>query len=95
MHETQAPPPLQTWFTPQDVPAAMGVAESMHCSVPVAQLVTPARHVFGLEEQARPAVQALQVPPLQTMFVPQLVPFGFGAASTQVSAPVEHDVVPA
>jgi hypothetical protein len=39
-------------------------------------------------------VQALQPPPLQTWFVPQEVPFASGAAFSQVSPPVAHEVTP-
>jgi hypothetical protein len=40
-------------------------------------------------------VQSSQRPPLQTAFVPHAVPFGTAVpVSTQVAAPVEHDVVP-
>jgi hypothetical protein len=75
VQETQEPVPLQTRFVPQLVPAPMVVAVSTHTCAPVAQLVTPALHVFGLVEQEAPAVQATQEPePLQTRLVPQLVP---------------------
>jgi hypothetical protein len=45
---------------------------------------------------AAPDVHALQPPvPLQTWFVPQLVPAGSGVpVSVQVCVPVEHEVVP-
>jgi hypothetical protein len=51
--------------------------------------------MLGFVVQAAPAVQAPQVPePLQTMFIPQVVPAAVLPPSTQVIAPVEHVVVP-
>ena len=45
--------------------------------------------------QAPPAVQATQAPELlQTMLVPQPVPGDLLAPSTQVLAPVEHEIMP-
>jgi hypothetical protein len=75
VQEPQVPLPSQTWFVPQLVPAFWFVAESTQVWAPVWQLVTPALHLFGLVEQARPAVQLTHAPvPLQTRFVPQPVP---------------------
>jgi uncharacterized membrane protein YvlD (DUF360 family) len=89
-------PPLHTWFVPQLVPFGSGAAAlSRQSDVPVEQDVMPVRHGFGLSGQPTPAVQALHVPPLQTRFVPQLVPLGICvAALTQVSTPVAHEVMP-
>jgi hypothetical protein len=44
--------------------------------------------------QATPTVQAVHVPLLHTMFVPQEVPLAALADSVQTGAPVVHDVVP-
>ena len=56
----------------------------------------PVLQGVGFEVQFAFAVQATQVPlPLQTMFVPQLVPPALLASSAQVWAPVAHDVMPA
>jgi hypothetical protein len=41
-----------------------------------------------------PLVQAAQLPALQTMFVPQVVPFGWLTESWQTGEPVAHDVTP-
>jgi hypothetical protein len=41
-----------------------------------------------------PAVQAMQAPPLHTMFVPQEVPLETLPDSVQTGAPVSQDVVP-
>ena len=55
----------------------------------------PVLQAVGFVVQLLLAVQAMQVPALlQTMFTPQLVPPGLLLSSTQVWAPVEHDVVP-
>jgi hypothetical protein len=89
-------PALQTAPAPQDVPFGFGVAVSRHCSVPVAQEVTPSTQGFGLVSQKALATQVAQLPPLQTRSGPQLVPFGSGAAalSTQTDVPVEQEVIP-
>ena len=44
--------------------------------------------------QASPTVQAVQAPPLHTMFVPQEVPLATFPDSVQTAAPVPHAVVP-
>jgi hypothetical protein len=96
VHAVHVPVPLHTRFVPQAVPAAIAVAVSTHVWVPVAHDVVPATHGFGLVEQASPAVHETHVPPLQTMFVPQDVPFAIAVVvSTQVCWPVAHEVVPA
>jgi hypothetical protein len=89
-------PPLHTWSVPQLVPFGSGVAVEMQVCAPVAQEVTPVRHGSGSVAQARPAVQAVQAPALQTRSVPHGVPFGSGTAplSTQVEVPVAHEVMP-
>lgn len=47
---------------------------SMQVTDPVAQLVIPLWHLFaGVQDS--PARQTRQAPPLQTLFVPQEVPF--------------------
>jgi hypothetical protein len=81
----------QTWFNPQLVPFAIGVAVSTQVSCPVEQSVVPATHGFGFVEQTVPAVQATHVPVKQTWFVPQTVPFASDApVSVQTSNPVSH-----
>jgi hypothetical protein len=87
--------PSHTWLVPQLVPAGFGVP-STHVCAPVLHEVTPYRQAaFGLVVHDRPAVHDTQLPePLHTMFVPQLVPAGFGAPSTHVCAPVLHEVTP-
>ncbi len=60
--------------------------------------MSPAWHGFVEGVQARPAVQALHVPPLQTadwVGVLQFAPFGREVpVSTQTCVPVEQSVVP-
>ena len=90
VHDAQMPA-LQTWFTPQVVPFAMGVAVSMQRSKPVEQSLVPWTQLFGFVEHATPAVQALQVPSPQTWFVPHDVPFATNApVSVQTSNPVRR-----
>ena len=91
---TQAPLPSQTMPAPQPVPGDL-LPKSRQTGAPVAQLVMPVLHGVGFVVQLVLAVQATQAPALlQTMFMPQLVPPGLLLSSTQVWAPVEHDVVP-
>ena len=67
----------------------------MHVIVPVVQDVVPFLQAVGLVVQPVPAVQAPQTPePLQTMFVPQLVPAALLVPLMQVIEPVVQDVVP-
>jgi hypothetical protein len=95
VQDTQVPEPLQTMFVPQLVPAPL-LLPSTHVIAPVEQDVVPfLQAAFGLVAQPVPAVQAPQVPePLQTMFVPQLVPAALLLASMHVIPPVEQDVMP-
>jgi hypothetical protein len=95
MHVLQTPEPLQTWFVPQLVPAGRGPV-STQTGAPVEQEIVPLSHVF-VGGQAAPAVQELQLPvPLQTRFVPQLVPAASGVpVSVHVCVPVEQSVKPA
>jgi len=93
-HDTQEPEPLHTWFMPQVVPAA-ALLPSMQAIEPLAHEVVPTLQAVGLPVHVWPAVHDTHVPPpLQTMLVPQLTPADLAPPSTQVCAPVEHDVVP-
>jgi hypothetical protein len=88
------PPPLQTMLVPQLTPGDL-LLPSLHVIAPVAQDVVPLRQADGLPVHEEPAVQDTQPPaPLQTMFVPQLVPAVFGVPFVQVAMPVEHDATP-
>ncbi len=93
VHATHAPAPSQTRFVPQLVPAAIGGPSTQ--TGPVAQDIVPVSlHAVGVH--AAPRVQARHAPVgSHTMFVPQLVPAVASApVSTQVWAPVAHEVVP-
>ena len=95
VHAPQVPDPLQTMFVPQLVPAAL-LPPSTHVIAPVEHAVMPFLHAaFGFVVHALPAVQVPHAPdPLQTMFVPQLVPAALLLPSIHVIAPVEQEVVP-
>ena len=80
---------------PQGVPFATGVVASTQTEVPVEHEVVPLWHGLATNGQETPAVHVLHVPPLQTMFGPQVVPFPtFVPWSTQTEVPVEHEVAP-
>jgi hypothetical protein len=88
------PPLLQTMFVPQALPLGL-LPASTQVMVPVRHDVAPFLQLLvGLVVHDDPAVHARQVPALQTMFVPQAVPFALLLPSTQVIAPVAQDVVP-
>jgi hypothetical protein len=90
---TQAPP-LQTWFDPQAVPFNSG-APFTQTGTPVAHELRPAwQSGSGCPVQINPAVQAEQVPPLQTMFAPHDVPFGTAAPLMHCCVPVEQSCTP-
>jgi len=94
VHATQAPLPSQTWSAPQAVPAER-LPKSWQTGAPVRQLTMPVLHAVGFVEQFAFGVQLPQPPlPSQTMLVPQLVPPDLLTPSTQVCAPVAHEVTP-
>ena len=91
---TQLPhvPPSQTLLFPHEVPSVT-FPVSAQTEVPVAHDVAPVRHgLAGV--QLTPAVQLPHVPPLQTLFVPQEVPFVTFPVSPQTGAPVTQEVAP-
>ena len=94
VHWPQLPLPSHTRLVPQLVPP-MTLLPSAQVIAPVAHEYTPFLQMLGLPVHDPPAVQATQAPePLHTMFVPQLMPADLLPPSTQVCAPVEHDVAP-
>ena len=95
VHATQLPEPLQTMLVPQLVPPAL-LLPSTQTGAPDEQAIMPfLQELFGLVEQACPAVQATQAPePLQTMLVPQPTPGDLLVSSTHVIAPVAQEVAP-
>jgi hypothetical protein len=91
---THAPLPSHTMSLPQADPAAR-LPKSRQTGAPVWQLTMPVLQGVGLVVQFALAVQVMQVPdPLQTMLLPQAVPPALLASSTQVWAPVAHEVMP-
>ena len=92
---THIPEPLQTMLLPQLVPGAL-LPPSTQVWAPLEQSVVPfLQALFGLVVHDAPAVQATQEPePLQTMFVPQLVPAPLFEPSMHVMLPLPQDVVP-
>jgi hypothetical protein len=95
MQSPHMPFALQTMPLPQLVPGALLVVVSTQVIAPVVQAVVPSLHLFGFVAQVVPAVHGTQVPlPLQTILVPQEVPAVLLPPSTQVIAPVVHDVMP-
>jgi hypothetical protein len=95
VQETHAPAALQTMLTPQLVPAAF-IVPFAQVAVPLEQDAVPLKHGFGLPEQAWPSAQLPQNPrPSHTWLLPQGVPaVTLPVPSTQVCAPVVHEMTP-
>lgn len=95
VHDTHVPALLHTWLVPQLVPGALFVS-SRQVGTPVLHALMPFMHAAcGFVEHDWPIVQMVHWPfALQTWLVPQLAPAGFTVPSTQVVAPVAHDVTP-
>lgn len=88
-------PALHTRPTPQPLPDGRS-APSRHWVVPELQEMTPSLQRLGLLVHCSPAEQTPQKPLLShTRPAPHDPPALFGAPSTQVCAPVTHEVVPA
>jgi hypothetical protein len=79
-------------FVPHEVPFAT-FPVSAQTEVPVAHDVAPVRHALA-GMQLTPAVQDPQVPLLQTLLVPQEVPFATVPVSAQTGVPVTHEIAP-
>jgi len=81
----------QTLLVPHEVPFAL-LPVSVHTEAPVVQTVAAVLHGFAVV-QAVPAVQAAHVPLLQTMLVPQAMPFACAVpVSMHVGAPAAVQV---
>ncbi len=95
VHAAQTPAPSQTRLLPQLVPGGRALPSTQVCT-PVEQVVIPVTQSgVGLVPQVRPAVQTAHWPlELQTRLVPQVVPGALAAPSTQLDAPVAHEVTP-
>jgi hypothetical protein len=92
VHDTQLPA-LHTRFVPHVVPLATFAPLSVHTGLPVLHVSVPVWH--GLAgTHAAPALHATQLPPMHTMLLPQLVPFGRLPDSAHTGDPVAHDVAP-
>lgn len=91
----QLPMPLQTRSGPQPAPAAT-FAPSTQRVTPVEQSMEPLLHgAPGLLVQVAPCTHMPQKPlASHTCPEPQFVPAARGGPSTQVSAPVAHEVTP-
>jgi hypothetical protein len=95
VHATQVPVPLQTMLVPQLVPAALFVSSRQVSTPVVHELIPFTQAACGFVEQAMPAVHSVHWPlALQTMFAPQPLPAALTVPSTQVAAPVAHEVTP-
>jgi hypothetical protein len=71
--------------------------DAVQTGAPVVQSMVPVRQDWSepVKEQLVPAAQATQVPPLQTLSVPQAVPLASGCCvSVQVATPSEQVVWP-
>lgn len=80
-------------LVPQEVPSVAGWPVSLHCTVPVVQLVWPVWQTFS-GVHGKPAAHALQLPTSHTLLVPQLVPSGTLPDDTHVYSPVEQSTTP-
>jgi hypothetical protein len=83
---------LQTLLLPHDVPSVT-FPVSVQTEVPLMHDVVPGLQTL-LGCQVAPAVQAPQVPPLQTLLLPQDVPLTTFPVSVQTDVPVMQDVAP-
>jgi hypothetical protein len=93
VHEPQFPL-SQTSFVPHVVPFATCVVVATHVCTPLLHEVIPVTHGF-VGVQARPAVHETHEPPLQTSFVPHVVPLATSTdVGTHVDVPLPQDVVP-
>jgi hypothetical protein len=86
-------PLKQVKFVPHDDPLATLVFASLQTGVPVPQASVPLwQTLLGL--QLEPSAQVTQLPLLQTMPVPQLVPLATLPVAMHADVPVAQDVVP-
>jgi hypothetical protein len=86
-------PLSHTWLLPHVMPLE-ALCELVQVGVPVAQEVVPVRHTLLFGVQLMPAVQAVQIPALQTMLVPHDVPSATFAGLMHVELPDPQSVVP-
>jgi hypothetical protein len=91
-------PPLQTEPLPQGAPlaAGLGLPVSVQTGVPLLQSMLPSSQAFA-GAQLAPWLQAPQLPRLQTLPTPQLVPSATGLGvpvSWQTGVPLEQSIAP-
>ncbi len=80
------PPAPSQWPVLQGVLMGAGVAVALQAG-PAEQVSDPTKQSLGgAGVQVAPTVHARQLPPEQTSFVPQVVPFGSAAQETQLFA---------
>jgi hypothetical protein len=72
---------------PHTVPEG-ALPDATQTGLPVVQEIAPIGLQASPVEQAAPELQATQVPPLHTRFVPQVVPSGAVPIARQVAVPV-------
>jgi hypothetical protein len=92
VHAPQVPL-SQTLLLPHDIPSAT-FPVSAQTEVPVTQEVVPVRHAL-VGWQLTPALQVLHVPPLHTLFVPQVVPLARFCPVSEQAIAGEQTVMPA
>src|SRR5206468_1387635 len=87
---------LQSWPPPHITVLGAFSVPSIQIGAPVMQVMTPSLQTFGLVLHPAPSVHATQLPAeLHTMFAPHIAPGDlFEAESSQVCAPVAHEVTP-
>jgi hypothetical protein len=81
------------FMVPQEVPSGSDVVRSVHMAAPVAQDSIPLWHALA-GVQVPPLLQVAQVPALQTIPVPQVVPAPLFPLSPQTARPVAQEIVP-
>jgi hypothetical protein len=90
----QTPVALQTLFVPQLVPAATSVLLSLQTGVPVEQASVPLWQALVVGVHGPFCWQLPHAPLLQTMLVPQEVPFGLLPVSVHTPVPVAQTIAP-
>ena len=91
VHATHPPLPLQTWFVPQDRPAAASPV-ALHTGAPVEHASVPVRQ-GSVGVHAIPTTQGTHVPVgLQTPPGQVVVPAGRLPLSVQTGAPLVHTI---
>ena len=93
VHAVHVPALQKRFVVPHVDPSARFVPRSVHVAPPVAQDCVPLWHALA-GVQVPPLEQGTQVPALQTIPVPQVVPAALFPLSTHTDEPVAQDVAP-